>query len=170
MARLRDDSRFCQVDSTNCHRHGAGLGLHLHSGTLSCHAQPQHYKSRKEKWENICVTVECLGCLINKVSNTLEVSKQIKTPSYKLAGIYYTFSFILRHEVPINCSLGVLWLSPMGCHVSGILKQWKQPVGVGLDCSAPMLDTYVFPMRERSLIPSQVSGSYPSLWNRNIAF
>lgn len=47
MTSPQDDSRFCQADSTNCHRHGTGLGLHLHSGTLSCHAQPQHHKNRK---------------------------------------------------------------------------------------------------------------------------
>lgn len=168
MASPRDDSRFCQADSTNCHRHGTGLGLHLHSGTLSCHAQPQHHKSRKGGY--ICATLECLGCLINKVSNTLEFSKQIKMSSYKLSGIYYTFSFILKREELINRSLDVLWLSPRGCHVSGILKQWKAACRSSLDCSAPILDTYVFPVKERSLIPSQVSGNYPSLWNRNTAF
>lgn len=126
--------------------------------------------TKAERGGDICATLECLGCLINKVSNTLEFSKQIKMSSYKLSGIYYTFSFILKREELINRSLDVLWLSPRGCHVSGILKQWKAACRSSLDCSAPMLDTYVFPVKERSLIPSQVSGNYPSLWNRNTAF
>lgn len=130
-------------------------------GPFPAMLSPYITKAERREWENICVTkLECLGCLVNKVSNTLEFSKRIKMPSYKLAGIYSTFSFILKRELPINGSPGVLWLSPMDCRFSGILKQWKQPMSVVGHCSAPVLDTYVFPVRERSLIPSQASGSY----------